>query len=75
LGSKFVKLLYFNEFKHNILALVGNAKKKNENQNKSLQNKCLEFALKNGASNEFLLIIFHYLMSINYMKAFIGAHY
>jgi hypothetical protein len=55
--------------------LVGNAKK-NENQNKSLQNECLiKFALKIVALNEFLLIVFHYLISINYMKAFIGANY
>jgi hypothetical protein len=41
-------LLYiYNESKHNILALVGNAKK-NENQNKSLQSECLvKFALRN----------------------------
>jgi hypothetical protein len=55
--------------------LVGNAKK-NENESKSLQNECLiEFALKFVVLNEFLLIFFHYLMSINYMKTFIGANY
>jgi hypothetical protein len=55
--------------------LVGNAKK-NENQNKSLQNECLvKFALRNVALNEFLLILFHYLMFTNHMRAFIGANY
>jgi hypothetical protein len=55
--------------------LVSNAIK-NENQNKSQENECLiKFALKIVASNEFLLIFFHYLMFINYMKAFIEANY
>jgi hypothetical protein len=50
--------------------------KKNGNQNKSLQNECLlKFALKNVVLNEFLLVLFHYLISINYMKAFIGENY
>ncbi len=40
---------------------------KNENQNKSKKNECLiKFALRNVALNDFLLILFHYLMSINY---------
>jgi hypothetical protein len=54
--------------------LVGNAKK-NENQNKSIQNECLvKFALKNVALNELLLIIFHY-QCLSIMKAFIKANY
>jgi len=45
---------------------VGNAKK-NENENKSIQNECLvKFALRNVALNEFLLIFFALLMFINY---------
>jgi hypothetical protein len=41
--------------------------KENQNQNKSIQSECLiKFALKNVALNELLLILFHYLMSINY---------
>jgi hypothetical protein len=47
----------------------------NENQNKNLKNEWLAFALKNITSNQFLLIIFHYLMLINYMKAFIKTQY
>jgi hypothetical protein len=50
--------------------------KKYENQNKSLQIECfVKFALRNVALNEFLLNLFYYLMSINYMKAFIEANY
>jgi hypothetical protein len=50
--------------------------KKIENQNKSLQSECLiKFAFKNVVLNEFLLILFHYLMFINYMKTFIGKFY
>jgi hypothetical protein len=49
---------------------------KAENQNKSLQSEWLvKFALKNVVLNEFLLVFFHYLMSNNYMKKFIGANY
>jgi hypothetical protein len=55
--------------------LVGNAKQ-NENQNKSLQSECLvKFALKNVVLNEFLLILFHYFIFINYMRTFIGENY
>jgi hypothetical protein len=58
--------IFYNEFKHNILTLVNNAKK-NENQNKSIQNECLvKFALINVALNDFLLIFFSLLMFINY---------
>jgi hypothetical protein len=39
------------------------------------QNIILVLALRNVASNEFLLILFHYLMSINYMRAFIRTNY
>jgi hypothetical protein len=39
------------------------------------QNIILVLALRNVASNDFLLIFFHYLMSINYMRAFIKANY
>jgi hypothetical protein len=41
-------------------------KNNNENQNKSLKNELLVFALTNIISNGFLLILFHYLMSIDY---------
>jgi hypothetical protein len=41
--------------------------KRNENQNKSLQSeRIVKFALRNVDLNDFLLIFFHYLMSINY---------
>jgi hypothetical protein len=51
-------------------------KKKQKNQNKSLQSECLvKFAAKNVVLNEFLLILFHYLMFINYMRRLIGANY
>jgi hypothetical protein len=47
-----------------------------KNQNKSLQSECLvKFALKNVALNDSLLILFHYLMFINYMATFIGTNY
>jgi hypothetical protein len=50
--------------------------KKDGNQNKSLKNECLiKFSFKNVALNEFLLVLFHYLISINYMKAFTGTNY
>jgi hypothetical protein len=50
--------------------------KENKNQNKSLQNVYfVKFALRNVPLNEFLLNLFHYLMSINYMRAFIKANY
>ncbi len=53
-------IILYNEFKHYILTLVGSAKK-NENQNKSIQNECLfNFALRNVALIDFLLIFFHY---------------
>jgi hypothetical protein len=47
----------------------------NENQNKSLKSEWLVFALRYIVSNGFILIIFHYLMSINYMGTFIGEQY
>jgi hypothetical protein len=50
-------------------------KKKNQNQNKSLKNEWLIFALRNIVSNEFVLIFFHHLMSINYMGTLIETHY
>ncbi len=48
----------------------------NENENKNLKSEWLVFALKNITSNEFLLILFHYLMSISIiMRTFIKTHY
>jgi len=45
---------------------VGNAKT-NENQNKGIQSECLvNFALRNVALNDFLLIYYYYLMSKKY---------
>jgi hypothetical protein len=35
----------------------------------------IKFALKNVVLNEFLLILFHYLMSTNCMKTLIGTNY
>jgi hypothetical protein len=49
--------------------------KKEENQNKSLQSECLVFALKNVDLNKIFLIIFDYLMSINYMRVFIRKNH
>jgi hypothetical protein len=49
--------------------------KKDENQNKSLQSECLVLALRNVDLNKILLIIFHYLMFMNYMRAFIKGNY
>jgi hypothetical protein len=50
--------------------------KKKWKPKQSLQSEChIKFALKNVALNEFLLVLFHYLISINYMKAFIGKIY
>jgi hypothetical protein len=41
--------------------------KTNENQNKSIQSECfIIFALINVDLNGFILILSHYLMSINY---------
>jgi hypothetical protein len=55
--------------------LVGNAKKM-KTKTKSLQNECfVTLALRNVVLNEILLNIFYYLMSINYMRAFIKANY
>jgi hypothetical protein len=53
------------------LSLGRQGQKINENQNKNLQSEWLVFALKNIVLNEFLLIFFHYLITINYMKIFI----
>jgi len=45
--------------------------KKKKNQNKNTQSECfVKFALKNVVLNEFLLILFHYLMSINYVNIY-----
>jgi hypothetical protein len=38
-------------------------------------NEWLIFALRNIVSNEFVLIFFHHLMSINYMGTLIETHY
>jgi hypothetical protein len=63
--------IFYNEFEHNILALVGNAKK-NENQNKSIQNEHLvNFALRNVALNELLLIFF--IINVYQLRAFIES--
>jgi hypothetical protein len=58
----------FNKFFYNVVWVQYKSPqlKKNENQNKSLKNEWLVFALRNVVSNEYLLILFHYLMFINY---------
>jgi hypothetical protein len=54
--------------------LVGNAKKK-KNQNEGIQSECLvKFVIKNVTLNDFLLILFHDL-SLSIVRAFIGENY
>jgi hypothetical protein len=56
--------------------MPGKKKKPKQNlQNEHWSFTLIKFALKNVALNDFLLILFHYLMSTNHMKTFIGTNY